>query len=168
MISDAKVETLERVLRDLLTEHRTLVELAAGHRDALRRADGLAITTISLDRDRVNERIVALNDERLEVTASLTAALSAPQRAVTIRTVIQTLGPSRSARLAALADELRRAVEAARREHSILRDATSAFAGHLGGVLSRAVELCAPARTYNAAGRVAISATLPGALDVRH
>jgi hypothetical protein len=168
MIADTHVEALEHVLRELLSEHRTLVDLAARHREALRSADGAAITQLSLERDRVNERIVALNNERLDVTSALAGSVRAPTRAVTVRTVLEMLEPARSAKLRSLADELRSAIESARREHSVLRDATAAFAGHLGGVLSRAVEMCSPARTYTAAGRVSVSATLPGALDVRH
>lgn len=168
MIADTQIEALEHVLRDLLAEHRTLVDLAHKHREALRSADGQAITDLSLERDRVNERIVTLNNERLDITSSLAASVRAPSKSVTVRTVLEMLEPSRSATLRALADELRAAIESARREHSILRDATAAFAGHLGGVLSRAVEMCAPARTYTAAGRVSVSATLPGTLDVRH
>ncbi len=168
MIAETQIEVLERVLRELLAEHRTLVTLAERHREALRNADGPVVTEVSLERDRVNERIVALNAERIEITGAVAASLGANSERVTVRTLIESLGPARSARLTALADELRDAIEATRREHSILRDATAAFAGHLGGVLSRAVELCAPARTYTAAGRVAVSSTLPGALDVRH
>ncbi len=168
MIADTQIEALEHVLRELLAEHRTLVELAQRHRDALRAANGAEVTAISLERDRVNARLVALNGERQSITAKLAAALGTPNPPVTVRTVIQSLAPDRSARLLGLADELRSAIEDSRREHSILRDATAAFAGHLGGVLSRAVEMCAPARTYTAAGRMAVTATLPGALDVRH
>ena len=168
MTTDAHIKALEHVLRDLLDHHRSLVELAQRHRDALRHADGQAITEISLARDRVNEQIVARNEERLRITDALAAALGSSSKPMTVRAVIQAVGPHRSAFLTSLADELRTAIEAARREHSILRDATAAFAGHLGGVLDRAIQMCAPARTYTSAGRVAVSSALPGALDVRH
>lgn len=167
-IEDAQLEALERVLRELLVEHERLVDLAGRHREALRRADGLAVTAISIERDAVNERLVALNDERVRLIGELARALGAEAASVTVRTVIEAAGPGRSARLAGLADELRSAVEATRREHSVLREATAALAGHLGGVLDRAVQLCAPARTYTASGRVSVASTMPGALDVRH
>ncbi|MEO1583007.1 MAG: flagellar export chaperone FlgN [Planctomycetota bacterium] len=168
MITDVHIEALETVLEGLLTQHESLVRLASRHRDALRAADGGAITELSLERDRVNAAIVELNEERVRITRSLTDRLGAGTGAVAMKTLIQAIAPERAGRLSSLAAELRSAVEASRREHSILRDATAMFAGQLEGVLNRAVEMCAPARTYTAAGRMSASVTVPSALDVRH
>lgn len=168
MITDVQVEALERVLRELLVEHESLVELARRHREALRKADGEQVTAVSLERDAVNERIVRLNEERVSVTSAIAAAVGGDAKQMTVRAVIQAVAPERADRLSSLADRLRQAVEATRREHSILRDATAAFAGHLDGVLHRAIEMCAPSRTYTNRGRVAVSSPMPGALDVRH
>ena len=118
MIASKHIDALERVLRELLAEHETLVTLAARHREALRRADGPAVTEVSLERDRVNERIVSLNGERQEMTRAIAGELGAHAEGMTVRTLIAALAPDRAARLAALADELRSAIEATRREHS--------------------------------------------------
>ncbi|MEO1717936.1 MAG: flagellar export chaperone FlgN [Planctomycetota bacterium] len=168
MIKHEHIDSLERILQELLTLHEQLVSLAGRHRQALRRADGPAITAISLERDGVNERIMHLNDSRLTLTTQIAESLGTRATEVTVRSVIAALEPRRAASLVTLADALKGAIEATRREHSVLRDATAAFAGQLGGVLNRAVEMCAPARTYTAAGRVALASTLPSALDVRH
>ena len=164
---DVHVEVLERVLGDLLTSHHELMRLAERHRSCLRDADGPGVTEVSLERDRVNARILRLNEERVEILGALADGLG-DAKAITLGTLMTSLGPERSGRLRALADELKTSIEACRREHSVLRDATAMFAGHLQGVLTRAVELCAPARTYTNRGRMASAASLPTALDVRH
>ncbi|MEL6498462.1 MAG: hypothetical protein AAGJ54_01155 [Planctomycetota bacterium] len=168
MITTKHIDELERILSDLAAEHRQLVGLAHRHRQALRDADGAEITRIALQRDGINGRLVELNEARLSVTAHIAGALGQQASEVTVRSVISMLEGPRSASLGAIADDLKRSIVESRREHSILRGATAAFAGHLGGVLHRAVELCAPARTYTAAGRVAIGSSVPSALDVRH
>ncbi|MEO0631079.1 MAG: flagellar export chaperone FlgN [Planctomycetota bacterium] len=168
MSIDEHVTTLEQLLRDLLTEHLRLIDLAGRHREALRLADGQVITELSIERDAVNARISALNSQRISVMAALATDVGIDAKSPTVRSLAESLTPPRSATLLALAGELRSAIESTRREHSILRDATAAFAGHISGVLSRAVEMCAPARTYTSAGRVSTASSLPGALDVRH
>lgn len=168
MSIDEQVTTLEQLLRDLLTEHLRLIDLAGRHREALRSADGKAITDLSIERDAVNARISSLNGQRTSVMAALATQAGGDGSGITVQAIAQSLAHPQSATLLTLAEQLRSAIESTRREHSILRDATAAFAGHINGVLSRAFEMCAPARTYTSAGRVSTASSLPGALDVRH
>ncbi|MGP1272255.1 MAG: flagellar export chaperone FlgN [Phycisphaerales bacterium] len=163
---------LERQLRELLGEHRRLVSLARQHRAALRSADGRAVTSISIERDAVNERIVRLNEQRNTTASAIAEALgldaSNGGRRATVRALVESLSEPEASRLAAVADELRAAIESTQREHSVLRDATAAIAGHLGGVLTQVLSAYAPSKTYTARGRVSVSVALVGSLDVRH
>ncbi|MEM1071769.1 MAG: flagellar export chaperone FlgN [Planctomycetota bacterium] len=163
---------LEECLADMLGAHRKLCDLAGSHREALRAADGRAITAMALERDAVNGRITQLSSKRkmivAELSASLGLATDGPHGELTLSTLLERIGPSRSERLAALADELRSAIESSRREHSVLRDATAAVAGHLSGVMTQIVNAASTARTYTAQGRVAVPNGAVATLDMRH
>ena len=47
MMTEVHIEALEQVLRELLVEHESLVDLASRHREALRAADGPTVTAVS-------------------------------------------------------------------------------------------------------------------------
>ena len=53
-------------------------------------------------------------------------------------------------------------------EQSALREATAAFAGHLGGMLAQVVQTCNVAKTYNARGKMAQGIAMSTAVDFRH
>lgn len=169
-MSAAAVSTvgLERVLEALAVEHETLITLARQHREALRKADAPTISRIATQRNETNQRIVALDQERARVVAEIALALGLPSANQTVRALVTQIGGPASKRLGALAERLRGLIEAARTEQSALREATSAFAGHLGSMMAQVVQTCTIARTYTARGRMAQGIAMPAAMDLRH
>lgn len=163
-----QTEALERVLESLAAEHESLIALARGHREALRKADSPAIARIATLRAEANERIVELDRERARLVDEIAKSLGLPSVNLTVRALIARLGGPSAARLSALAQRLRSLIEEARQEQSALREATATLAGHLGGLLAQVAQTCAVARTYTARGRMAQGIALPAAMDIRH
>ncbi len=161
-------ESLEHVLEDLASEHETLIELARLHRESLRKADSPAIARIAAQRHQTNQRIVALDQERARIVSEISEAIGLPSANVTVRALISQIGGPASKRLGALAEKLRQLIESARAEQTALREATAAFAGHLGGMLAQVVQNCSVAKTYTAMGKMAPGIAMPAAMDLRH
>ena len=161
-------ESLEHVLEALAGEHETLIELAKIHREALRKADSPAIARIAELRNETNQRIVALDKERARIVSEISKAIGLPSANVTVRALISQIGGPASKRLAALAEKLRQLIENARVEQSALREATAAFAGHLGGMLATVIQTCSVAKTYTARGKMAPGIAMPASMDLRH
>ncbi|MEM8756442.1 MAG: flagellar export chaperone FlgN [Planctomycetota bacterium] len=165
------VARLEGIIRSLTAAQHELAALAGKHREALRAADGVRITALAFERDMVNARIVTLNRERMEAVGAIATSLGLDARraaTLTVRELLGSVGEPAASSLIAAADELRSALLDTQREHSVLRDATAAVAGQLGGVLTRVLSACSTANTYTAGGQIAVGAAVPGTLDMRH
>lgn len=163
-----QTEPLEHTLVALAKEHEKLIELARQHREALRKADSPAIARLADLRNQTNQRIIALDKERARIVAEISKTLGLPSANLTIRSLITQIGGPGAKRLSLLAEKLRQLIESARTEQSALREATAAFAGHLGGMLAQVVQTCNVAKTYNARGKMAQGVAMSTAVDFRH
>ncbi|MCA9271821.1 MAG: flagellar protein FlgN [Phycisphaerales bacterium] len=163
-----QTEPLEHTLVALAKEHETLIELAKQHRQALRKADSPTIARLADLRNQTNQRIIALDKERARIVAEISKAIGLPSANTTIRALIAQIGGPSAKRLSLLAEKLRQLIESARTEQSALREATAAFAGHLGGMLAQVVQTCNVAKTYNARGKMAQGIAMSTAVDFRH
>lgn len=161
-------EQLEAVLRGLMQEHETLIELASQHREALRAADAPEISRIAAQRAAVNVRIVELDRQRAQVVTELAQSLNMQGAGLTVRALIAAIGGQSAKQLSTLAEKLRQLIERARTEQAVLRDATATVAGHLGGVLAQVVRTCSVGQTYNARGKLAPGTSMPASMDLRH
>ena len=90
-------------------------------------------------------------EEARRLLDSLVGISSVPDLARTFRTLQNRLGIVK--------------VEAAQ---SALREATAAFAGHLGGMLATVIQTCSVAKTYTARGKMAPGIAMPASMDLRH
>lgn len=163
-----QTEPLEHTLEALAQEHETLIELAKQHRQALRKADSPAIVRIAELRNQTNQRIIALDQERARIVSEISKSFGLPSANVTVRALIAQIDGLSAKRLSGLAERLRQLIEMARTEQLALREATAAFAGHLGGMLAQVVQSCSVAKTYNARGKMSPGIAVPASMDLRH
>ena len=168
LTQDVHAEALERVLAELLAEYEQLLELAELHRQALRRADAPLIAKISSARTGLNARIESLNAERAELVNAIAGDAAPGNSGTTIRSILTKMSKPASDRLRELADRLREVIERARQEHRAIGEATTVFAGHLGGILNQVIQNYNVGQVYTASGQVASGPALPAAMDLRH
>lgn len=164
------VGALERALDGLTTNYERLAELTRLQREAVRTADAAGIQAATREQQETLRIIAELDQQRADLAAQLAARVPASKLggAATVSTIAASL-PGRSGEgLRERAGRLRSAVEALRREQSVVRTATETVLAHLDGVMrqvtARLSAAGSRAGTYGRAG--VIAAATAGAIDM--
>jgi hypothetical protein len=178
---DPAVEELERLLRGLLAEHGELLTLAAEHRAAISKADSSALAACVRRQNEVVQRVADLERRRMALMGQLLERLrpagaargpgSASQSVVpdrpTITSIARALPEPVRARLIAVAERLRELLERLHREHLVLKEAATALAGHMEGVMRQVGRAFSHAGTYGRRGAMDGAVQVISGIDLR-
>lgn len=184
VLTDPEVAELESLLQHLLAEHEQLLALAASHREAIQKADPLTLGACVQRQNEVIARVAELEQRRMALVmriASKMKPLAAPghagiaPRAVTegipdkptVSWLVKGLAEPVRVRLVALADRLRDLLTRLQREHAALREASTALAAHMEGLMRQLAKRLSHAGTYGRRGMVETKVQVVSALDLR-
>ncbi|MBC7834009.1 MAG: flagellar export chaperone FlgN [Phycisphaerales bacterium] len=167
-------ERLEALLTELLVEHEQLLTLSRSQRAAMSRADSAALQACTLAQSEVFQRIAEIEKRRLIVAAGLADRLGLPATLRQDNSVKPTVtwlagllpDPFKS-RLTALAGRLKELLLVLRREQRAVRDAATALAAHMDGLMKQVGRKLSHAGTYGRSGVVQSPVQVVSALDLR-
>lgn len=184
MTTDPEVAELETLLEHLLKEHEELLALASVHRDAIGRADPHSLGDCVQRQNEVLRRVAELENRRLGLMARLAdkmrplnrengqtgnggrAVEMLPDRP-TVSWIARSLPEPVRSRLVALAERLRELLARLHREHAALKEASSALAAHMEGLMRQLSRKLSHAGTYGRKGVVESRVQVVSALDLR-
>ncbi|MBK7404623.1 MAG: flagellar protein FlgN [Phycisphaerales bacterium] len=154
--------SLEGLLHDLVTAHEWLLRATGAHREAMRRANPMAIATTRDEIAAATSRVAELDTERRQLVAAM-----APDRpeATLSELALHLTEPQRSRSLD-LAGSLRELVLQAQSEQKRLRVATEAMLRHVRGVMQQVQRGLSHAGTYGPGGRVERGAAVVTGIDM--
>lgn len=160
-------EALERLLRELIDRHEHMLEAIGAHRDAIAKADSVALASCVEREHTLIQEIATLEGERRRVIGELSGVksarpLSMPQAAAHVPE------PTRT-RVLDLAGRLKALVETLSRQQRVVRDATVSLLGHMEGVMRQVSAKLSHAGTYSSRGQVESGGQqIVSALDLTH
>lgn len=167
--SSASLDALEAVLQSLVAEHRTLLEMAAEHRRALREADAPAIKRVLEAQGGVFQRIAMLEMQRRTLVGGMTGNAQQAMGAggPTVSTLTTRASEPQRSRLASVAKALREILDALQAEHRALRDAAETLSAHMEGLMRQVYRSLSHAGTYARSGAVDTSVQVVSTLDLK-
>jgi len=146
---------MEKLLADLLTEHRTLHQLVQAHREAIRACDAAAIKSCVEQHAAVLNRISGMEEERRRLVAELTPRQDGPRRtAPTFTQLAEQLSDPWRSRAIELAKQLRELVERIAKDQRAVRVASASLLTHMDGLVRQMVQSLSHAGTYSPRGAV--------------
>jgi hypothetical protein len=160
---------LESLLQALTNLYTNLLDAAARHKDAMRRADPRAIETCLADQNQILEHIAEHERQRQTLVNSAMQVVTLPRtnRAITLTDLAQHLPePSRSVVLR-LAAALRELMAEAQRQHATLKAAASSLISHMEGLIRQVGRQLSHAGTYTRRGHVEAPVPVTTSLDLR-
>lgn len=139
----AQTSELERIMRQLIETHRSLIGAMESHQTAMKAMDPKAMERAGQDQQSLRRRILLLERQRIAATAARGRQLRLDQP-VTL-TMLAQADPQRGQVLMKLRQELKSLVEEAARRSQIASRLAGAVLGHLntalrfvGGAMSQA------------------------------
>lgn len=167
-IDDLMVHELERVLREIRSQYEALHQLALEHRDAIRRADPVAIGECVEKQNLRVQRIADLEKRRLTVVGELAARLGCETKNQTpVGRLAQLLPPAAAERVTTIAQSLREVMEGVSRLNESTRRAAEALSAHMEGLMRVVAARLSHAQTYSSRGVVTAATRVVTALDSR-
>lgn len=158
--------SLERLLEALLAVHRGLLEVTARQRDAVRRADTVAMDACLREQMAGLARAAELERERAALVARVAPGGLGRGVPVTLTALAGLVeGPARE-RLLGLAGELRTLVVRLREEQAVVRAASATLLSHMDGVMKQVAQRLSHAQTYGRRGSVEPVAAVVTTLDL--
>jgi len=164
---------LERLLQGQLDGYRRLLETVERQRTAIRTADGAMLEQATREEDRIVRALSGLEQQRAQAFAQLQKRwLPQERRSATLAHLLhaapaQSLDAARQARLSALADRLRQAIESAKHSASVVRSAAETLSRHIAGIQQTVHSALSRAGVYGRRGKLALGAATPAALDLK-
>ncbi|MEM9066754.1 MAG: flagellar export chaperone FlgN [Planctomycetota bacterium] len=144
---------LEKLLSDLLSEHRTLHQLVGAHREAIRKCDADAIRVCVEQHSAVLNRISGMEQERRALVAELSPG--GPRRSIpTFSQLAEHIAEPWRSRTTELAKQLRELVERIAKDQRAVRLASQNLLTHMDGLVKQMVKTLSHSGTYTARGAV--------------
>lgn len=167
-IIKACIEGLERILRDQLAMHRTILQCIARKKHAIRMADMTGVSQICIEENAIIQRLAESEKQRLALVGKLTQVIrpSASQPLSVMEIVAEAPEPLRS-RVAALAFQLRESLQQVQKESSVVKAAAETLSRHMSGIMQTVHAALSRARVYSHHGRIAIGTHAPSVLDIK-
>lgn len=138
------------------------------HRDAVRRADPSAMGEAMAREAQCLQQLSKLEDSRRRLVQKAEAAGFWPGKGPITLTGLAAKAPDdRKGLLVAAAAHLRGLMQDATREQGILRQAATALAGHVEGIVRQVAQSLSHTGTYGRMGVVAAGPAVISALDLR-
>jgi hypothetical protein len=176
VISDPEVQELERLLEQLLVEHEQLLVLAGSHRAAIAGANPNCLADCVQQQNEVVQRVAELEKRRLGIVARLAdkmkplsagRAMEGVPDKPTVSWIAKALPEPVRTRLVALAERLRELLARLQKEHAALREASTALAAHMEGLMRQLAKRLSHSGTYGRRGIVEAPVQVVSALDLR-
>lgn len=160
---------LESLLASLQLVQRAILDATRAQREAMRRADPLAVQHATASQSRNTSRLSELERERVNLVreaedAGLITRGSSP---ITLRSLAAVCPPSIRAALTKEAQSLRTLMEEVARETTSTRAATLTLLAHVEGVMRQVAGRLSHSGTYSRRGVVEAGASVISAVDVR-
>lgn len=165
---EEQAQKLDQNLRAQLAAHRRLLECITACREALRRADLDQVSSACEQEHAIAHELGELEKARLALVGTLTQRL-APQaaRPLGVGEIAAALGGPAGTKLAAVAGELRGAVEDVGRRSAVVRRAAEALSRHMAGLMQIVYGALGRARVYGRRGRLESGEPGQFCVDVR-
>ena len=167
-VVNACTDALERLLRDQLAMHRSILQCMARKKHAIRMADITSVTKICAEENNIIQRLAEAEKQRLALVGKLTHVIkpASSQPLSVMEIVAEAPEPLRS-RVAALAAQLRESLQLVQRESSIVQSAADTLNRHMTGIMQTVHAALSRARVYGQRGRIAVGAPMPSVLDIK-
>lgn len=158
---------LEEILRRQLADHQRMLDCLDRNREAIRLADMEAIKSVCEEQNAIVQQLAELEKSRLVVVGRLTQRLQ-PRAAepLSMSQIAEAVGEPAGRRLAALAGQLRSAVDEVRAASAVLKAAGQALARHMSGLMQTVQSALTRARVYSPRGQLAVGAQSRYAIDL--
>lgn len=167
----ASPEELERgrafedLLSGLLSEQRTMMDLARAHREAIARADAGAIRGIVEQEAATLRRVQALESKRRE----LVLLLAPEEPRITLTKMAERLAQPWRDRAVELARQLSELALRVRQEQRTVRMASESLLSHMEGLMQQLARKLSHAGTYTSSGAVDVGRQqVVSGIDLRH
>lgn len=149
---------IETILRQLVDEHRRLLEQIDAQQCAMRAAKAELIERSTQQQESTRHRIVRLEAKRRQLSNQIGRAMRMPAEPTV--SVLAQLFPARSAILLGLRDELRAGVEAVTERTRIGSRLASAVLGHLNSAVRLIAGAVEQAGVYTKSGAPQMTARI--------
>lgn len=164
-------ERLETLLDGLSAAYTRLGEHAAQHREAIRRADTIAIAEATAAQSRGVETLARLEQDRRELVAAACTRFAplAGKRAtaITLTDLCACVPSAERTRLTSKAQALRTLIQGVNEQTSTIRAATVSLVAHMEGLMRQVGRQLSHAGTYTRRGYVEAGGMVVSALDLR-
>lgn len=144
---------LDALLTVSLDENRRLLELAARHREALRRADGPVAQACAEEQDGCLRRLAELDRRRLALVAA-SPARAGRAHSPTISELAETVAEPERTRLREKARSVRELMTRIRAEYQSIQLATRSLLAHMEGLMRQVGRQLSQSGTYGRRGYV--------------
>jgi len=152
---DKQLDKLETHLRDLLSEHESMLALVRRKHEAVRQALPAVVTECTERENEAVKRIGQIETERQNVVGELTQMLE-PNAAEPLRLaeLAERVDEPRRGRLLVMHRNLMETMQELRREAAVTRSAMEGLLGHVQGMVQMLVQTVGGGGTYGSRGRV--------------
>ena len=160
------VSELEDVLRTQVDGYGRLLVALDRKREVIKLAELERVRGIAEIELKILERLNELDQRREFLMNDILSMLGLEGQDRTVSTISSRLNDEQAARLSALAAELKKRVEQAQKESSIVRSAGEALSKHMAGVMQSVRGVLASAGVYGNQGQLTTGAMSASGLDV--
>ena len=171
--ADESLDLLERLLQGQLDGYRRILGAIERQRTAIRTADAAALDTATREEESIVRALTVLDAQRGQMLAHLHKKwMPQERRAATLSQILRSAPPDvadaqRRARLEALANHLRQAVETSKSRSAVVRSAAEMLSRHIAGIQQTVHSALSRARVYGRRGKLAMGAATPATVDVK-
>lgn len=148
---------LDALLTASMEEHQRLLELAARHREALRRADGPSAQACAVEQEDCLRRLSDLDGRRRALVAS--SGRGPARGPSTISELAESLAEPERTRLREKATAARELMARIRREYQTIQIATRSLLAHMEGLMRQVGRQLSQTGTYGRRGYVEADAS---------
>ncbi len=157
---------LENILRMQVDGYGRLCSALERKRESIARAELDQVPEIAEVEQQIIDRISDLDARREAEITKVCAVLNLKRDGVLMSDIISAINEEDGVRLEALVTTLRKMIEKARTESSVIRIAGEALSRHMAGVVQSVRGVLAGARIYGSQGQITTGVATAGGLDM--
>lgn len=164
----ACVDATERILRDQLEMHRTLLQCIARKKHAIRTADIAGVTRICGEENAIVQRLAETEKQRLALLGRMTQFVNpGADRPLAVTELAEHAPEPQRSRIIALAVQLREALQQVQKESSVVRAAAETLSRHMTGIMQTVHAALNRTRVYGHRGRISTATQFPAVVDIK-
>ena len=163
-----EVELLKRMLAVQIDAQRTLLSCVQQKREAIRTANIDTITALCQQENEIIQKVATLEKKRLALVGRITQRVS-PQAAkpLSLNEIADAAGDGLGPRLRTQAQTLREAIQAVRRESSIVNAAAATLSRHMAGIMQTVNSALSRIGVYERKGRISVGTQMDFRVDLK-